>query len=270
MQIYRVLPHLCKERHLALWHNGIRSQWLPSEMDWEGRTGRLSPSRRDQLARVLTPLLMGEQAALYSITRIIQILGTESEVESQLYLTSMLMDEARHTELFSRFYARLERDPLSIRRLPNSYLFQSVIMSEDPCDWMVGSLVSEMTAKLCLEGFRRQDLDPVLTEMVDRILDDEARHLGFNRVFLEDRAYQSLAAKERPDEDLGEQMRRRLAGVLESVPPMFDSLSKDMLAVGLDPGEIYEETCAETAKHLEKAIQGAQDRAAKEASSSGL
>ena len=43
----------------------------------------------------------------------------------------MVLDEAKHTELLTRYYWRLDREPLSIRRFPAGYLFQSAIMSDD-------------------------------------------------------------------------------------------------------------------------------------------
>ena len=90
---------------------------------------------------------MGEQSAFYSLSTIIPILGHEMEVESQMFLTSMAMDEARHTEAFARVYHRLGEKPISLRRFPTGYLFQSAIISEEPGEWIVGSLVSEPGAR---------------------------------------------------------------------------------------------------------------------------
>ena len=147
MRIYKTLPDLQRTRQLSIWHKALRSTWSPEDLEWNAPGGVKSDERRDQLARVLSPVLMGEQAGLYSITSIIQILGRTSNVEGQLFLTSMALDEAKHTELFARFYQRLQRGALSIRRLPSGYLFQAAIMSDDPIEWLTGSLVSEVLAK---------------------------------------------------------------------------------------------------------------------------
>ena len=132
MHVYKVLPDLDKPRHLSIWHKAIRGQWSPEEIDWNNPSHLSRDDLKDRLARILTPVLMGEQAALYSVTSMIQILGRESDIESQFYLTSMSMDEARHTELFARMYHSLGREPVSIRHMPASYLFQSKIMSDVP------------------------------------------------------------------------------------------------------------------------------------------
>ena len=64
------------------------------------------------MARILPPVLMGEQSALYSVSSLIPILGNNSEVESQFYLTTWAVDEARHTELFARRELTLPLHPL--------------------------------------------------------------------------------------------------------------------------------------------------------------
>ena len=44
-----------------------------------------------------------------------------------------------------------------------------------------------------MEEFVRLDLDPVLSDIAHGILLDEARHLGFNHIYLEDHFKESFA-----------------------------------------------------------------------------
>ena len=120
MRIYKVLPDLSKKRQMRIWHTALRSQWSAEDLDWS-KPQRLSKTgMKDQLARIMTPVLIGEQSALYSVSGLIPVLGTRSEVESQFYLTTWAVDEARHTELFARMFRRIDRQPLSIRRFPRA------------------------------------------------------------------------------------------------------------------------------------------------------
>ena len=135
MNIYKVLPPLDNERQIKLWHKALRAQWSATDLDWNKPRVPRKPSIDDELARVLTPVLMGEQSALYSVSGLIPVLGHRSEVEGQFYLTTWAVDEARHTELFARYYGRLQREPMSIRRFPAGYLFQSRIISKEPAEW---------------------------------------------------------------------------------------------------------------------------------------
>ena len=118
MNSYKVLPDLNKKRQLGLWHKALRSQWSAEDMNWSAPQRMTNKRLKDGLARVLTPVLMGEQAALYSVSALIPILGHQSQVDAQFYLTTWAVDEARHTELFARFYGRIDRQPMSIRRFP--------------------------------------------------------------------------------------------------------------------------------------------------------
>lgn len=254
MRIYKTLPDLTRPRQLSVWHKALRSRWTPEDVDWRAPLA-VHPTDRDRLARVLSPVLMGEQAGLYSITTIIQVLGQTSEVEGQFFLTTMAVDEAKHTELFTHYYHRLERQPLSIRRLPSGYLFQSEIMSKDPIEWLTGSLVSEVLAKNTLEALRGIVADPVFGAMCERILEDETRHLGFNHVFLADRFRE--ARRDTPPHDVDEtaaRLERRLGKVLDLVPPILRDLDADVRALGIDPVAFLDALDVECRARLRKSV----------------
>ncbi|MCZ7644929.1 MAG: ferritin-like domain-containing protein [Planctomycetota bacterium] len=268
MKIYKVLPDLTRKRQMAIWHKALRSQWSAEDLDW-GRPQRIAKDKpKDHLARLLTPILMGEQSALYSVSGLIPKLGATSEVESQFYLTTWAVDEARHTELFTRFYRRLDREPISIRRFPAGYLFQSAIVSDDAAEWLSGVLISEVLAKLVMEEFRRLDLDPLLSDIANGILEDEARHLGFNHIYLEDR-FTSLFRKGRPEgQSYGEHLRARLQAVLDHVTPIFDALGEDMQEVGLDRDWLLGELDKDAKRRLEKSIAAGEKVASREVEAS--
>lgn len=263
MRIYKVLPDLSKKRHMKIWHNALRKQWSATDLNWDAPQRLTSRKLKDQIARALTPMLMGEQAALYSVSGLIPTLGQRSEVESQFYLTTWAVDEARHTELFSLFYERLDREPMSIRRFPAGYLFQSQIVSNEPSVWLAGVLVSEVLAKLVLEEFRRLDLDPVLSEIADGILIDEARHLGFNHIYLEDR-FSGYFGQE--DTTEGEEQSKHLHGqmdnVLAMVPPIFEALREEFTAMGLEVDRVIDDLGKEARWRLDKSIDAGRRLAA--------
>lgn len=258
MRVYKVLPDLSKTRHMKIWHKALRSQWSAVDLDWSKSQRIQSPRLKDQLGRLLTPILMGEQAALYSVSGLIPVLGSRSEVESQLYLTTWAVDEGRHTELFTRFYHRLEREPLSIRHFPAGYLFQSRIVSKDPAEWLAGVLVSEVLAKQIMEEFVRLDLDPLLSEIADGILVDEARHLGFNHVYLEDRFGNLFRENAEVGRSSSVQLRARLHDVLILVPPVFKALDTELREIGIDVEGVLHRLTEEATERLEKSIEAGE------------
>jgi P-aminobenzoate N-oxygenase AurF len=268
VNIYKVLPSLTNDRQLNLWHKALRSQWSAMDLDWQApgavRGGRL----RDQLARVLTPVLMGEQAALYSVSSLIPLLGHRSEVEGQFYLTTWAVDEARHTELFARYYGRLDREPESIRRFPSGYLFQSRITSKDPAEWLAGVLVSEVLATLVMKELRRIDLDPVLTDIATGILRDEARHLAFNHVYTEDEVTRRYLAGAAGGDARAAHLRGRIESVLAGVPPILDEIDAELAAVGIDRERLFAELAEDARRRLETSITRGRKVAAGEAEAS--
>lgn len=255
MNIYKVLPSLERERQMKIWHKALRSQWSAADLKWEAPQRITRGHLKDQLARILTPILMGEQAALYSVSGLIPILGHRAEVEGQFYLTTWAVDEARHTELFARFYRRLDREPLPIRRFPSAYLFQSRIVSKEPAEWLAGVLVSEVLATLMMHEFERLDLDPVLSEIAHGILRDEARHLGFNHIYLEDRFGDVFAGDEAEAEAFSHHLHERLEAVLELVNPMFDAVDRELAEVGIDRHEVFHKLSQEARDRLGKSIE---------------
>jgi len=59
------------------------------------------------------------------------VLSKTNEVESQFYLTTRAVNKTRHTERFARFYGRLGREPLPIKRFCSGYHFQSASYDDD-------------------------------------------------------------------------------------------------------------------------------------------
>jgi hypothetical protein len=262
MKIYKVLPDLSRRRHMSLWHKALRAQWSAEDINWSTPQRLTSDKTKDSLARILTPILMGEQSALYSVSALIPILGQNSEVESQFYLTTWAVDEARHTELFTRFYQRLDREPLPIRRFPSGYLFQSSIVSKEPAEWLAGVLVSECLAKIAVEEFKRLDVDPVLSEISRGIIEDEARHLAFNHIYLEERIA-SLCRKNAGDgKSCSEHLRARLKSVLATVPAILDVLDADMKQIGIDRAALTQRLETDVLQRLNRSLSAGENAAA--------
>lgn len=249
---------------MKIWHKALRSQWSAADLNWDLPQRMTSGHLKDQLARVLTPVLMGEQAAFYSVSHLIPILGERSEVEGQLYLSTWAVDEGRHTELFTRFYRRLDREPMSIRRFPAGYMFQTAIASDEPGEWLAGVLVSEVAAKHIMEEFRRLDLDPVLSEISDGILIDEARHLGFNHIYLEERFSDLFQSGGDEGASYSTHLHERLQKVLAKVPPVFEALQTEYRDVGIDTDELYHKVAEEAAKRLDQSIEAGERIAARQ------
>jgi hypothetical protein len=157
---------------------------------------------------------------------------------------------------------------MSIRQFPHGYLFQSQIVSSEPGEWLAGVLVSEVVAKLLMEEFRRLDLDPVLSEIADGVLVDEARHLGFNHIYLEERFGNLFREGEQAAAGYAEHLRSRLQAVLDKVPPLFDALENELVDLGIDRHRIFHDLGIEARERLDKSIRAGERLARARAESS--
>jgi len=263
MKFFKIMPDLTNKRQLKLWTKAQRNQWAAEDIDWT-RPQRITQDHlKDQMGRVLTPVLMSEHSALYSVAGLIPILGREAQVASQFFLTTWAVDEARHTELFARMFQRIDREPLPIRKFPAAYLFQTEIYSEEPHEWLCGLLIAEVLATTVMKEFMRIDIDPVLSDISDGILGDESRHLGFNHIYLEDSFQEKFGEDPEKARALAAHLHDRLSRVIDRVPPMLNQIDTEFRAMGIDPDFLLAELKREARERLENSIQGGARKAGK-------
>src|SRR5204863_2011999 len=106
------------------------------------------------------------------------------ETTAQLYLTSFMMDEARHFEALTRLFRKLEHDPLGLRQMPELLRYHHRIRRGDRADWVWGILFSDVIAKHFYRAFGLAQRDPLFGNLSTRILQDESRHLAFAEHYL--------------------------------------------------------------------------------------
>ena len=80
--------------------------WNPSDLDfsqdivdWQ----RLGDDERDILLRLTSLFQAGEEAVTLDLLPLIRIIAREGRLEEEMFLTTFLWEEAKHTDFFSRF-----------------------------------------------------------------------------------------------------------------------------------------------------------------------
>ncbi|MBO9338474.1 MAG: R2-like ligand-binding oxidase [Chloroflexus sp.] len=89
--------------------------WNPSLIDlsrdardWE----QLRDDERDLLLRLTALFQAGEEAVTLDLLPLIRTIASEGRLEEELYLTTFLFEEAKHTDFFARFISEVARvDP---------------------------------------------------------------------------------------------------------------------------------------------------------------
>ena len=215
-RLSQILPDLQEDLLLNLFHKGAKVQWTSEDLDWAPPM-RFDERQREGLARLLTPVYFGEQTALLGASTILPQVVAAGETTAQLYLTSFMMDEARHFEALTRLYRKLGHDPLTLRKMPELLRYHHRIRQGDRADWAWGILFSDVVAKHFYRSFGVAQADPLFGAMSQRILLDESRHLAFADHYLRRNVPLMEPARRRALVDMRDDLYRLLQAMTERV-----------------------------------------------------
>ena len=198
-----------------LYEKGKRSQWnATDDIDWSpavdfgspleqnpldafgtgfaeqmgGTWARLEDSTRNQLrwefqSWMVSQFMHGEQGALVATARLVE---TVPDIESKYYAANQVNDEARHVEAYARYLNDKLKDSYPISRPLEALLTD--IMGESRWDLTyLGMQI--MVEGLALAAFGLGNVvfhDPVIKQITDYVMRDEARHVAFGVLALKD------------------------------------------------------------------------------------
>ncbi len=80
--------------------------WNPSEIDLskdKADWAALTDEEKDLLWRLLGMFVSGEEAVTLDLLPLISVIAAEGRIEEEMYLTTFLFEEAKHTDFFRRF-----------------------------------------------------------------------------------------------------------------------------------------------------------------------
>lgn len=245
MRILRVFPDLKDERLMSLFYKGVKAQWASDSVDWTAPIG-LSEDQKTALAHVLTPVYLGEQTAMAGAGTILPQMMFAQETEAQLYLGTMLLDEARHFETLTRLYLTMERRPYELRDLRTMYKYHHrLLLARERHEWVWGILISDLFAKHFYSTFADRYPETLFGSLSKRILVDEARHQAFSQRYLS----QAMG-------HLNDTQRQGLLALakdlLEIVNELYRHLNEDTVSLGLDGAHIIRSLERDIARKAEK------------------
>lgn len=230
----RVFPHVNDAKLMELFRKGVEGQWSASQIDWELPL-LLDPQEQKALAHVLTPVYLGEQTAMVGASSVIPQFFAAHQTEAQLYLSTFLLDEARHFETLTRFYNKINQRPLEVRDLKAIFRYQArLFKSRDKVEWLWGILISDIFARHFYGIIAKVHSGSLFARIASRILTDEARHLAFAELYLKtalQRAPELKPAFLKMRDELLVLVREIYQGVREKA--MFIGLDEDLLFGGV-------------------------------------
>lgn len=104
-------------------------------------------------------------------------------------------------------------------------------------------------------------MDPLLSDICAGILEDEARHLGFNHIYIEEQFRDLYKSDLEAAELKAESLRSRMKYVLDGVPPIIEAIREDMTDLGIDMDKVQEVLTRVAGHRLDKAINSGKDQA---------
>ena len=163
----------------------------------EGPFRRLNGEERAELghayaAWTISQFLHTEQGALACAAKIVQAVPW---IDAKFYAATQVMDEARHMEVYTRYL----REKLEWSVPPNPYLAALLddVVRDSRWDFTyLGMQVIVEGVALAAFGLEYQlSPDPLLKQITRYVLADEARHVAFGVLSLQE-AYQDMTAAE--------------------------------------------------------------------------
>ncbi len=176
--------------------------WNPSEIDFtQDRQDwlKLSAPEQDVILRLTTLFQGGEEAVTLDLLPLIMTVAREGRIEEEMYLTTFLWEEAKHTDFFRRFLDEVtgQSSDLSRYRTPNyAAIFDEALpnalnrLAVDPSP--EAQVRASVTYNMIVEGvlaetgyhayhmmLARNHLMPGQLQGVMLLKQDESRHIAY-------------------------------------------------------------------------------------------
>jgi len=178
---------------------------------------RMSPADRVELNRRVTrwrlsTLVQGEHGAMLLCSQLVECVQGQ---DAKLFQSTQVADEARHNEVLQRYLElRLGGDTYPVGGNVKE-IFDTLLSTSSWYLKTIGlQLVAETFAVSLFRMLAESSKDEVLRQVCRRILQDEARHMGFAMLSLPELVGQASEAEHREMEDFAVwALSRTLSGI---------------------------------------------------------
>ncbi|MEJ5239689.1 MAG: R2-like ligand-binding oxidase [Anaerolineales bacterium] len=176
--------------------------WNPSEIefsrdrqDWQ----TLTDEEKDLVWRLLGMFVSGEEAVTLDLLPLIHVIAAEGRLEEEMYLTTFLFEEAKHTDFFRRFldevtgtvpdleryhgenyrYIFYEALPAAMLALREDASPKAQVRASVTYNMIVEGVLAETGYHAFLTALQRRNLLPGLCQGISLLKRDESRHIAY-------------------------------------------------------------------------------------------
>jgi len=216
--------------------------WNPSEIDLsqdKADWAALTDAEKDLIWRLLGLFVSGEEAVTLDLLPLIGVIAAEGRIEEEMYLTTFLFEEAKHTDFFRRFldevaggrvdleayhsdnyrfifYQALPEALLGLQsdRSPSAQVRASVTYN-----MVVEGVLAETGYHAFFTALERNNRMPGLRKGIALLKQDESRHIAYGIYLL------SRLVAEHPDvwDELQTQMNSLLPAAIGVIADAFSA-----------------------------------------------
>ncbi|MCE7861427.1 MAG: R2-like ligand-binding oxidase [Chloroflexi bacterium CFX2] len=255
-----------KAKKLGIW-NPSDIDLTKDKQDWAG----FSEEEKDLCLLLLSMFVAGEEAVTLDLLPLIQAIAEEGRIEEEMYLTTFLFEEAKHTDFFRRFMdevafpfplgegsdlTRFHGDnyrqlfyislPEALNALRTDPSPASQIRASVTYNMIVEGVLAETGYQAFFTMLERNDLLPGLRKGISLLKQDESRHIAYGVYLL------SRLMAEHPDEwdNLQMQMNMLLPSAIGVIGDAFARY--DVVPFGLVEEDFVNYAMSQFSKRFER------------------
>lgn len=176
--------------------------WDPMDLDLRNDRAdwlRLDDQERDVLMRLLAMFQAGEEAVTLDLLPLIRVVAQEGRLEEEMYLTTFLFEEAKHTEFFRRVFDEVvmrggdlsgyhtpsyralfyEALPAALSRLEQDASPAAQLRASATYNMVVEGTLAETGYHAFYTVLESRNIMPGVTEGIRLLQRDESRHIAY-------------------------------------------------------------------------------------------
>lgn len=255
---------------LRLWEKAKRlGNWNPSDLDFSQDKqdwANLTDDERQVLLHLTALFQAGEEAVTLDLLPLIMIIAQEGRLEEEMFLTSFLYEEAKHTDFFNRFLVEVvgntnplshfhhsnyreifyEALPQALQALKTDSSPQAQVRASVTYNLIVEGILAETGYHAYFSALESNDLLPGTRQGVGLLKQDESRHIAYG-IYLLSRLVESDPSLWDIVEETMNQLLIPALGVISDVFALYDPIP-----FGLKEDDFLDYAASQFEKRIER------------------
>ncbi|MEH7334457.1 R2-like ligand-binding oxidase [Neobacillus drentensis] len=188
-----------KAKRLGTW-NPADIDFSKDEQDWQ----TLNAVQKQDILRLISQFQAGEEAVTLDLLPLIMAIAKEGRLEEEMFLTTFLYEEAKHTEFFrlvlnalgekgdlSHFHTETYQKifyeilPTTMEHLITDQSPEAIAEASVVYNMFVEGVLAETGYYSFYEALEKSNIMPGLLEGIGNLKKDESRHIGYGTFLLQ-------------------------------------------------------------------------------------